>query len=317
MGRLPIVSIENGMIRPHEGQLIVKTDAKGRFSLAREPDPDGRYYAIVVVHPGFYAEVNRPAFEADSTIATRPWGRVEGVVWIGGKPAGGEEIRYYGDRLGNSGVPYISVSGNARADAEGRFVFDHVAPGDVRVARAFREGRGFRAWSNGTLIEVNPGETAHAEVGGKGRPVVARIVPPEGFDPDADYSIHSRFEIESDRPSVPKPKEAGAHRDESVTDWSNRWWASEEGYNYRRNWFRLGQAKLLPDGTIRAEDVPPGEYRLKLTYSADPIRGPNLSRERIATASKKFTIPEIPGGHTDEPFDLGVLRPEPLRSEPN
>ena len=27
--------------------------------------------------------------------------------------------------------------------------------------------------------------------------------------------------------------------------------------------------------------------------------------QRIANATKKFTIPEIPGGRSDEPFDLG------------
>ena len=92
--------------------------------------------------------------------------------------------------------------------------------------------------------------------------MIARIVAPEGFDPKADYALHSEFEIESDRPSIPYPKEVLAKRDGSLVTWGKQWWASAEGHEYRRNWFRLGQAKLQPDGTIRAEDVPPGEYRL-------------------------------------------------------
>jgi hypothetical protein len=87
------------------------------------------------------------------------------------------------------------------------------------------------------------------------------------------------------------------------------WWASAEGHEYRRNRFHLGQAKLDPDGTIHADDVPPGDYRLRLTYSAGPFRG--FARTgRFAIATTKFTIPAIPGGSTEEPFDLGVLTPE-------
>ena len=179
--RLPTVHIEDGKIRPSQDQTIVKTDAQGRFSSTREPDPAGQHYAVVVVHPDYYAEVNRAAFEADHPITTKPWGRIEGVARVGGKPASGAEIRHFADRMGNSDVPDIFDSGKTTADAEGRFVLDRVVPGDVRVARGFGEGSNLRAWSNGTLVEVRPGEAVRAEVGGKGRPVIARIVAPRGL----------------------------------------------------------------------------------------------------------------------------------------
>ena len=59
------------------------------------------------------------------------------------------------------------------------------------------------------------------------------------------------------------------------------------------------------------EDVPPGAYRLDLMYTADPIPGGRSAAERIARATRRFTIPEIPSGRSDEPFDLGELRPTP------
>ena len=215
---------------------------------------------------------------------------------------------------GQSDVPYISDSGKTTADAEGRFVLDRVVPGDVRVARAFGEGSNLSAWSNGTLVEVRPGEAVRAEVGGKGRPVIARIVAPEGFDPKADYTLYSEFEIESDRPNIPYPKEVLAKRDGSLVTWGKQWWASAQGHEYRRNWFRLGQAKLQPDGTIRAQDVPPGEYRLRLTYAPIRFTAAGAPTGRIAFATKQFTIPEISGGRSDEAFDLGVLRPKPKQT---
>lgn len=144
--------------------------------------------------------------------------------------------------------------------------------------------------------------------------MIARIAPPEEFDPQVDYTAHSEFAIESDRPIFPYPKEVLARRDESMTNWRKTWWASAEGHEYRRNWFRLGQVKLQPDGTIRAEDIPPGDYRLSLTYSADPIYGRAASPERFAYATRQFTIPEIPEGSSDEPIDLGTLRPKPKQT---
>ncbi len=309
--RLPVIHMEDGKIRPSQDQTIVKTDAQGRFSTTREPDPAGQHYAVVVVHPDSYAEVNRAAFAADPSITAKPWGRIEGVARVGSKPVGGADIRYYADRLGNPDVPHISDSGKTTADADGRFVLDRVVPGDVRVARGNVEGPSPTSWSNGTLVEARPGEVARADVGGRGRPVIARIVAPEGFDPKSDYTLYSEFEIQSDRPSIPYPREVLARRDGSMGNWGKQWWASAEGHEYRRNQFHLGQTKLQSDGTIRAEDIPPGEYRLRLTYSADPVYGRGGSSERIAFATKQFMIP---GGPVDKPFDLGVLRPKPKQT---
>jgi len=72
------------------------------------------------------------------------------------------------------------------------------------------------------------------------------------------------------------------------------------------------QARLEPDGTLHADDVPPGDYRLRLTYSAGPIDGRGRSRQS-ASVTTTFTIPAIPGGSTEEPLDLGVLKPEVVK----
>ncbi len=314
--RLPSVHLVRGKIQPDPSRSGAKTDAEGRFTLYREPDPEGKSYAVVVVHADYYAEVPRAALEAGAAITARPWGRIEGIARIGGKPASGAELRSFLNRLGNPDVAHISDTGKARADADGFFALDHVVPGDVRVSLGFGEGRNLPSWSNGTLVEVRAGETARVEVGGTGRPVIARIAVPDGFDPKADYAPFSEFELQSDRPSIPYPPEILASSDGSMATWGTRWWESAEGRAYRRNWFHLGQAKLQPDGTIRVDDVPPGEHRLSLTYSADPIYGQGSSAGRFAFATRQFTIPPIPGGRTDEPFDLGTLHPQPKLPTP-
>ena len=312
--RLASVQIVDGKLKPNDQVDTTNTDAEGRFSLAREPDPDGKYFAVIVVHPDLYAEVGRQDFEASSTITAKPWGRVEGVVYNGGKPAAGAAIGYFADRLGNFDIPHIYDSGKTRTDDEGRFVLERVLAGDVRVAREFAVSNFSRPSSNGALVEVRSGDTARVEIGRAGRPVVARIVAPEKFDPKADYTSHSQFSIQSDSKMIPYPSDLLAKNDGSMMIWAKQWWASAAGHEYRRKWFSFRGAKLEADGTIRVDDVPPGEYRLSLTYSADSLRGAGLSPDRVAFATKQFTIPEIPGGHSDEPFDLGVLRPTPKQT---
>ncbi len=311
---LPRVHIEDGQIRPVEDQAIVKTDAQGRFRSLREPGPAGKAWAVIVVHPEFYAEVDRAALEKNSTITAGPWGRLEGFARTGAKPASGAEIRYGSDRIANRDIPYVLASGRTKADARGRFIFDRVIPGDVRVAFQYeRRASGLQASTNGTLVEVKSGEVAQVKMGGSGRALVARIAPPLGFDPNADYTSFSAFNIGSDRPMIPYPQELLARRDGSMIEWARKWRASPEGRAYRRDWFQLQWAPLQSDGTVRVEDLPPGDYQLTLTYTTDPISMRVRSPERTAHAFRQFRIPEVPGAASGQPFDLGILRPRPRR----
>ncbi len=310
---LPRVHLEDGKNRPVNDQAIVKTDGQGRFRILREPDPAGKVWAVVVVHPELFAEVDQAAFEKNSTIIARPWGRVEGFARTGARPATGAAIRYRSDRIANRDIPYVQDSGHTKADARGRFVFERVMPGDVRVAFEFeRRASGLQASTNGTLAEVQSGEVAHVKLGGSGRAVVARIAPPPGFDPKDDYTSFSAFNIGSDRPMIPYPPELLARRDGSIIEWARNWRVSPEGRTYRRDWFQLQWAPLQSDGTIRVEDLPPGDYQLTLTYTADPIY------VRVQSLrSNRSCFPPVP--HTRGPrlkrvasqFELGTLRPRP------
>jgi len=292
----------------------VKTNAEGRFLIPPSARLDSPYQAVVVVHESGYAEVNLANFEESSKVALKPWGRIEGVYKVGDRPLVDREITYYFNRLGDPDVPGVDGKGKARTDSEGRFKFDRVAPGDVRVAPEYRANPEFAGWSNGTLVQVESGRMVFAPVGGTGRAIVARVIPPEGFDPKADYSKHSEYEIESDRPSIPYPEELRKARDGRIIGWGKRWWVTPEGRAYRREWVRRGQIQLGPEGAIRVDDLPPGAYRLKLSYSADPIYGRGVDASRVAFATRQFVIPEIPGGRSDVPLDLGVIRPGPHRS---
>jgi beta-lactamase regulating signal transducer with metallopeptidase domain/thiol-disulfide isomerase/thioredoxin len=303
------VSIVDGKFESDENIVRATTDKFGRFRVTRASEPEGKHFPIVVVHPEYYAEVGRTAFETDPKIVARPWGRVDGIVKIGPNPAAHQTVRYRNDRMGNADVPMISDSGTAKADGDGHFVLDHVVPGDVRVSRVLGNDRQGRAWTNGVLLEVKPGQTIHATIGGTGRTVVARVALPAGFDPKGAYAANSKFEITSDRPMIPYPRLLLGKRDGSMIEWGKTWWESAEGHAYRRSFFYLMEAKFQSDGTIRADDIPPGDYRINITYRSDPLRGRLPSEDRIAYATKQFTIPALADRDHSRPFDLGVLRP--------
>ena len=67
-----------------------------------------------------------------------------------------------------------------RTDAQGRFVFDRVIPGASEVSRVVvtEFGNGMQqhmgCWQE--PVDVAPGQTVLVRIGGKGRPVVGRVV---------------------------------------------------------------------------------------------------------------------------------------------
>ena len=154
--QLPTAHFENGELKRSANIETVETDQEGRFSVVRSPNLKVNT-ALIVVHPDYYVELPCSAIAVIQTITAKRWGRIEGEVLIRGRPAAGAAVRYFSDRMGNLDVPHIRASGKTKADDHGRFVFERVIPGDVRVTRDFGDGPNLKAWSNGSLVEVRGG----------------------------------------------------------------------------------------------------------------------------------------------------------------
>ena len=149
------------------------------------------------------------------------------------------------------------------------------------------EGPGGR--SGGTPIDLAPGGTTLVDVGGTGRPVVATVAVPEGFDPAADYAKFTECRVQSDRPEVADPP-PGTPNDRACR---LRWWSTPEARAYRRDHVDRSAIKLGPGGTIRVDDLPTGKYRLKVEYSATPTRTRDADPAKIARLDLPFTVPPI------------------------
>src|SRR5262249_28453559 len=61
------------------------------------------------------------------------------------------------------------------------------------------------------------------------------------------------------------------------------------------------------EGRLRFDDVTPGTYELRFSIHAKPDPQVFDRGEAIGSLRMSVTVPEVPGGRLDEPFDLGTV----------
>jgi thiol-disulfide isomerase/thioredoxin len=217
-------------------------DRRSNFPMVRT-GPDGRFthhpkvdkYLLVAASDGGYADATQDEFAKSSKLVLKPWGKIEGVVWIGARPGADEEVAYHADISLRGGQYYNLGYGNGtRTDARGRFAFDRVAPGRGTVGRVLNQNT---VWGWLEPVVVEPGRTARVRVGGRGRAVIGRLVLDGEPGTPIDWTRNPPVVIE----------DAG-----------------------RRSQF---SSDLDKDGRFRIEDVPPGKYRLEVGTFVHRARG--------------------------------------------
>ena len=331
--------LKNG--RPLRGQphLIVRTGPDGRFSLPAQREP----YILVVLHDQGFAQVEGQQDTKD--IAIRPWARAEGTLLIGDQPGAKEAITLdFGEppsrREDLSPIQRIAeriyFDYKTQTDAEGRFVFENVIPGDARVTRSVVSKHGqTSSWipTHSAKVTLAPGETAQVDVSRAGRPVVGKLLAP----PDAESAPawqYAMISLQGSAPASPPvspppmppiPKEIDPQKDrEAAMKWWETWKETEEGKRFGEGVIRYHEAlrgtqtvhystNVEADGSFCFDDVPAGDYLLHARLHAPPASGQVASGPVIANLMHPFTAAKMPGGRSDEPLDLGSLTLAPAR----
>jgi hypothetical protein len=201
-----------------------------------------------------------------------------------------------------------TVQNKILTDGSGRFVLERVAPGRINVFRRV-DNPDNQGWtlSHPRYQDVKPGETVRLQVGGTGRPTTGRLAIPEGialgqFELNQVALGHGALTPVLREP--PTPDDFLDFNSEQRSAWWEAFSRTPEGRAYVEDRDRNYVADLRPDGTFRIEDVPAGRYLLKL-----PFEGLSRStREgRQAFARSEVVVPEIPGGRSDDPLDIGAI----------
>jgi peroxiredoxin len=136
-------------------------------------------------------------------------------------------------------------------------------------------------------VEIKAGETTKVTIGGTGRPIVGKIVAP------ADYKEPINWAYGHNYLSLKVPK-------------FPLLFFKKAQQKQRRNY----AVKIEHDGTFRVEDVPAGKYELRISVHEPPVGNQCGFGELIGLVTHEFEVPEMPGGRSDEPLDIGNLELE-------
>jgi peroxiredoxin len=301
------VFIDEGRLEDDKRWQSVTTAADGRFLFW----PKTEKYLVVVAHDEGYAEVTDEELAAEPNIVLKPWGRLEGVLRVGGRLLFHKTLHvdYYYDY--QQGVPTASMHYNgARTDANGCFAWDRVVPGQVRISYMYPLGGVMVTRTREEMVEILPGEMTNVAIGGTGRVVTGKFVAVP-YEPIAWHKGQVSLDLKLPEPPYPNDFEEMIFVERRR--WNDEWRrGTEEGRQYKKmEWeqARSYRAKIEPDGTFRVDDVPPGEYELRACLGSNiggkVVWGP---RKPVPAPDRVFVVPDIDETDSDEPLELGVIK---------
>ncbi len=269
------VYFSDGRMQRNPNVLSATTGDDGRYRFNGPTD----VYMLVALHDsGYEEELCEPDDDAP-TLKLHPWGRIEGLLKIGSRPGAGQPIGYTPPSPQVAGKLRVMHSYNVETDGNGHFRIERVVPSEGWLSNQhiIKHVNGSTlSLLQSKTIQVESGETTKVELGGSGRPVLGRVVV-KGLD-YADY----QWNLNEPARATTRQATNGA----------------------MRQTFHL---PFAADGTFRGDDLPAGQYQL--TISLTPPAGGNQVGfgQPVGTGSVTFTIPEMPGGRSDEPLDLGEI----------
>jgi hypothetical protein len=303
--------VANGQLQQRRDHTVVVSDDAGNYKL---PPQTGKY-SLVVLHEAGYAEVTSEQLAKSTDITIAPWGKVTGVLRVGAAPKAGAMITVsHNDAPGDRTAPRIYYDLQAMTDKDGRFTVNRVPAGRASVSLQVKLTEHTTSYSQTQQIDVTSGQTTEVNIGGQGRPIVGRVNVPADLASKIDWPAgQSSFFTKIANPPLP----AGWETMEPAAreKWMTQFKQSPEGRAYEQQLVarRSFTMKVGPNGKFRTDDVPAGVYQVIVVLNGVSHNELRMGGQALATATTQFTVPEIPGGRSDEPLDIGVIETKPVQ----
>jgi beta-lactamase regulating signal transducer with metallopeptidase domain len=293
------IYVRNGRVSRPDQHPSTQTKLDGTFAFP----PQIEESLVMAFHDQGYAEVTEDALAKTParSLTLHKWGRVEGTLRVGTKPAADERVVLNPKRADIERFGRMFFSYEAKTGRLGRFAFERVVPGPANISRGIATApnqMGFGPWKT---IEVEPGGTARVRIGGTGRPIIGRFARPAESDLPIDW-MHIRHQFRLKSP--PGPQLRGATKEERVKEYQ-KWITTDEGkaYDAWQKDRRFYAFRIETDGSFRIDDVTAGTYELFVTA----LDGAANGRKPLAEAERIVIVPEMEGGQSVEPLDLGTI----------
>ncbi|MDR1958079.1 MAG: carboxypeptidase regulatory-like domain-containing protein [Planctomycetaceae bacterium] len=344
--------IENGKIQFRSDAYLVQTKADGTFRFpyidfkaertrTSLPPPETKaddYFLSILHDSGFRIVTQKEYEETDHAkpVTLEKWGRIEGIVKSGTKPAAGVTVQYSPNfsvarstsELPDSLLfhPHVLWFNTATSDNEGRFSIEKIPPGSGQILQGF-SSEDYIDFGNSIDVTAAAGETVHVQIGGTGRPVIGKI-------PLEDYLDRNRCRISCYSAAWELPedllngvkipehffKETDVNKQLSLIDeWIN---TTDEGKEYQKmmrrhaDWTQLREksqqfAVVAKEGTFRIDNLTEGDWILEISILSKPQDTGNGQSfvSILGYLTHRFKVDSIPGGVSDEPLDIGMLTP--------
>ena len=322
-------------------QLMIKAgriDERSTNAKTLDADTEGRFrtsarkktFQLVIIHSAGFAHLKSSDGPIPSRITLTPWARVEGTFRVGAEPAPNVVLSLFSGGINSYGndVPHISTFHEVTTDKDGRYAFKRLFPGQGSICRHIllrvNDGATEVTSSQRISAEFIAGKTTHLDLRGTGRPVIGKLVAPAEYTKNVFWNFANvSVQVDLKAPGPPKPPADVQIEPGKYNAWFKEWITTDEG----KAWFSTYQADMKAyrklrsktpymmasvdrDGSFRIDDAPSGEFVFRVSFSRHAPGG---------ISNYKFSIPEIEGLRSDQPFDLGTLELDPLsalRSQP-